>query len=123
MDFKIKLKQFRKELGLTQQEFAMKCGFSRTTITELESGKKAPTLKMIERLALATNTELVEWINTEDENVQAKPFDGLTLIIKKLRESNLIDKEGNMTEQAKRLLHEMLELEVKLFIKELEKNK
>lgn len=121
MLFKEKLKEFRKSLNLTQAEFATKCELSRTTITELESGRKQPTLKLIEKIASGTNTDINEWLDNLNSSVNVKAFDGLAMVIKRLYENNLIDAEGHITESAKPLLYEMLDVEVQLFVKQLNK--
>lgn len=121
MLFKEKLKEFRKSLNLTQAEFATKCELSRTTITELESGRKQPTLKLIEKIASGTNTDINEWLDNLNSSVNVKAFDGLAMVIKRLYENNLIDAEGHITESAKPLLYQMLDVEVQLFVKQLNK--
>lgn len=121
MLFKEKLKEFRKSLNLTQAEFATKCELSRTTITELESGRKQPTLKLIEKIANGTNTDINDWLDNLNSTMNVKAFDGLAMVIKRLYENNLIDAEGHITESAKPLLYEMLDVEVQLFVKQLNK--
>lgn len=121
MLFKEKLKEFRKSLNLTQAEFATKCELSRTTITELESGRKQPTLKLIEKIASGTNTDINDWLDNLNSSVNVKAFDGLAMVIKRLYENNLIDAEGHITECAKPLLYQMLDVEVQLFVKQLNK--
>lgn len=121
MLFKEKLKEFRKSLDLTQAEFATKCELSRTTITELESGRKQPTLKLIEKIASGTNTDINDWLDNLNATMNVKAFDGLAMVIKRLYENNLIDAEGHITESAKPLLYEMLDVEVQLFVKQLNK--
>lgn len=116
MQFKDKLKELRKSKSLTQKEFAEKYGFSRTTITELESGRKKPTLKIIERLSNSTNTSTSFWIDTEETNLSLNKFDGLELVIEKLIATGDIDKNGSMNEKAKSLLLKMLEAEIKLLL-------
>ena len=121
MDFKDKLKDFRKRNSLTQAEFAKKYGFSRTTITELESGRKKPTLKMIDKIAKATNTKTVEWLD-EKENIEIKNFEGLKMVFDNLQETGDIDEEGNMNQKAKTFIFKMVEAEIKLLAQQ-KKNK
>ena len=113
MDFKEKLKAFRKRNSLTQVEFAKKYGFSRTTITELESGRKTPTLKMIEKISDATNTRTSFWLE-DKEDIVFNNFDGLKLIYKKLRATGDIDINGTMNSKAKKLVDEMVAAEFRL---------
>lgn len=113
MEFKEKLKEFRKSNSLTQVEFAKKYGFSRTTITELESGRKTPTLKMIEKISEATNTRTSFWLDDKD-NITFNNFDGLKLIYQKLRATGDIDQNGVMNSKAKKLVDEMVAAEFRL---------
>lgn len=113
MDFKEKLKDFRKRNSLTQAEFAKKYGFSRTTITELESGRKTPTLKMIEKISDATNTRTSFWLE-DKEDIIFNNFDGLKLIYKKLRATGDVDVNGTMNSKAKKLVDEMVAAEFRL---------
>lgn len=117
MNFNQKLKDFRNTNKMTQKEFADKYGFSRTTITELESGKKKPTLKMITKLANATSTTINYWLDEKEENLSFKKFDGLELIINKLVDSGDVDINGSMNDRAKTILLKMLEAEIKLLFK------
>ena len=52
MEFKTRLVQLRKELGLTQEEFAEKIGYTRTAVSAWEIGRNEPsnsdTLKIAE---------------------------------------------------------------------------
>lgn len=121
MDFKEKLKDFRKSKSLTQKEFAEKYGFSRTTITELESGRKKPTLKMIEKIALATNTSTYFWLDTKDD-INFNNFDGLKLIYKKLRKTGDINQDGVMNPKAKKLVDEMIAAEFRLLAQQEKKS-
>ncbi len=43
MEFKHRLVQLRKELGLTQEEFAEKIGYTRTAISAWEIGRNEPS--------------------------------------------------------------------------------
>lgn len=118
MEFKEKLKEFRKSKSLTQKDFAEKYGFSRTTITELESGRKKPTLKMIGKLSISTNTKTSYWLDLKETSVSFRNFEGLEIIIDKLISTGDIDSEGNINEKAKSLLLQILEAEIKILLKE-----
>lgn len=45
------IRQRRKELGLSQEELARKCGVSRQTVNAIENNKYDPTLALAFRLA------------------------------------------------------------------------
>lgn len=117
MLFQEKLKQFRQERGLTQLQFAELCNLSRTTITELETGKKKPTLKLIQKIAKASNNNIEYWLDTDNDEIKVNNFEGLELIIKKLAETGDISKDGELNEKAKTLLLQILEAEIKLILK------
>lgn len=57
--FKERLKQLRKELGLTQEEFAEKIGYTRTAISAWEIGRNEPsnndTIKLAEYFGVSTD--------------------------------------------------------------------
>ena len=48
----------RVALGLTQKELAKKCGIKQSNISRLESGKANPTIKFLQKLAYALDSEL-----------------------------------------------------------------
>ena len=59
------MKNRRKELGMTQQDLADKCGLSKTTIFNYESGRFEPTMENIEILAKVLRVEKFELLTAE----------------------------------------------------------
>lgn len=53
-----RLSELRRENGLSQESFALKCGLDRTYIGILERGEKSPTLNTLHRLASHLNVSL-----------------------------------------------------------------
>ncbi len=53
-----RIRQYRKQLGLTQKEVAEKAGISEQYCSELELGKKGGTLAVYYQLAQALNVSL-----------------------------------------------------------------
>ena len=53
-----KLIETRIEYGLTQKELAKKCGIKQSNISRLESGKSNPTIKFLQKIAKAMDTDL-----------------------------------------------------------------
>ena len=51
VDMKNTIRNRRKELGLSQEELAKKCGVSRQTVNAIENNKYDPTLALAFRLA------------------------------------------------------------------------
>ena len=52
------VKDFRKNLGLSQLDLAKKIGVSRQTINMIENNKYNPTLELCINLAIALGTDL-----------------------------------------------------------------
>jgi len=50
---KINLKKIREEKNISQSKLAILAGISRSYVSEIESGKKTPSLDMLERIAEA----------------------------------------------------------------------
>ena len=48
-----KLRQIRKQKGLSQEKLALKCGLHRTYISDIERGSRNVSLKNIEKIAKA----------------------------------------------------------------------
>jgi transcriptional regulator with XRE-family HTH domain len=115
MEFGIKLRSYRENLGFTQEQFGKKFGFSRTTITELENGSKKPTLKTLEKLSEKTNTKLSYWLDG-DQDIHIKAFDGLKTVIDTLNKVGEIDKDGKCSEEGMAMLMKMLEKEIPVYL-------
>lgn len=47
-----RIREIRKELGISQEELAKKCGVSRQTVNAIENNKYDPTLSLAFRLAM-----------------------------------------------------------------------
>jgi transcriptional regulator with XRE-family HTH domain len=52
------VRQLRTEIGLSQEEFAERCGLHRTYIGAIERGEKTVTIETALKLAKALNTSL-----------------------------------------------------------------
>lgn len=50
--------KLRKERGITQQEIADRTGIKRTNVARIESGRNAPTIEVLVKLAAALDMEL-----------------------------------------------------------------
>lgn len=120
MEAKVKLKELRKNMGLTQAQFADKAGFSRSTISEYENGTRKITLEAIQKLASFTNTNASDWLE-EGTNLEIKAFDGLKMVIKALYENGSMNDKGKTSKENMELLHNMLEQELPLYIATLKK--
>lgn len=54
------IRKRRKEIGLSQEELAKKCGVSRQTVNAIENNKYDPTLMLAFNLAKKLNTTVDE---------------------------------------------------------------
>ncbi len=54
------VRQLRLERGYTQEVFAERCGFFRTYLSRVETGRANPTLNAIEVMAVALDLTVVE---------------------------------------------------------------
>lgn len=55
--FSSNIKRYRIELGLSQEEFAEKCGMHRTYISAIECRRRSISLDNIQKIANALNIE------------------------------------------------------------------
>ena len=120
MEAKVKLKQLRKNMGLTQSQFADKAGFSRSTISEYENGTRKITLEAIQKLANITSTNASDWID-EDVDVNISAFDGLKMVINALYENGDLNEKGETSENNRKLLYKMLDQEIPVYLASLKK--
>ncbi|KIS21997.1 XRE family transcriptional regulator [Clostridium botulinum] len=64
---KINLKKIREEKNISQSKLAILAGISRSYVSEIEAGKKTPSLDMLERIAKALEVCVaLLLINTKD---------------------------------------------------------
>lgn len=54
----MRLRQLRKQRGMSQEALAEKAGISRTYLARLETAKHDPTLTMLEKLAKALRVKI-----------------------------------------------------------------
>jgi transcriptional regulator with XRE-family HTH domain len=78
MDIKIKtglrLKELRKQIGLSQEKFAFDCNLDRTYIASIEQGKRNVSIINIEKISKALNITISEFFNStifdKDDNTR-----------------------------------------------------
>ena len=93
-----KIREARKELGLTQTEFAKKIGSTRSTVSDLEKGiNKGGNFKLINNIAKVSHKPLSYFID-EDSNFQLGIYDVMDNIFNEMIERDLVDDEVNFDE-------------------------
>lgn len=68
IQFGARIAKLRRQLNLSQEELAERCGFHRTYIGSIERGEKSPTLNTIEKFANGLNVTIPELLDIS-ENV------------------------------------------------------
>lgn len=110
MKFKDRLKELRKELNLTQEEFAKKIGYTRTAISAWEIGRNEPsnddTIKLANFFNVSTDFLLGK---TDIRNPEKKEPDLLDLA--KIGFS--MDKYNPPSEKQKEQIRDILEIILK----------
>lgn len=114
----LKLKQYRKEHGLTQDQFSKEIGISRSYLADLENGRKLANIKTLSKIANATNTSISEWIDIQDNSLEKnyKSFEALSIFLDNLMEAGEI-KNGIIPDIYKDSIIKLLEAELKLIQK------
>ncbi|MBE6051089.1 MAG: helix-turn-helix transcriptional regulator [Clostridium sp.] len=111
-----KIRGIRKELNLTQVEFAKKLGISRSYLGDLERGRlKGTNVNMLSKLSEVTNKPIEYFL---DKPASIKLYDTLDYTINMLIEKNLIDNDGKILDpNAQDMLLNILKEEIKLKLK------
>lgn len=113
---KDKIKEVRKELGFTQEEFAKKLGISRSYLGDMERGRlKGTNVKIISKLSDITGKPMEYFLGKE---VEIKQYDILDSAIDTLIDNGLIDENGDVIDDtSKEILWNILKKEIQLKIK------
>lgn len=57
------IKKLREAKGISQQELAAICNFEKSNMSRIESGRSNITIFTLQKIALATNTPLQEFVS------------------------------------------------------------
>ena len=61
IQFGARIAELRKQLNISQEALAERCGVHRTYIGSIERGEKSPTLNTIEKFAKGLDVEIIEF--------------------------------------------------------------
>ncbi|NFO40345.1 helix-turn-helix transcriptional regulator [Clostridium botulinum] len=113
---KDKVKDIRKNLGLTQEEFAKKLGISRSYYSDIERGRlKGTNVKIISKLSDVTGKPMEYFLG---KDIEVKQYDILDSALDVLIEKNIIDNDGNILDETSRnIILDILKKEIQLKIK------
>jgi len=113
---KNKVKEVRKEMGLTQEEMAKKLNISRSYLGDIERGRlKGTNVKIISKLSDVTGKPMEYFLG---KDVKVRQYDILDSAIDLLIEKELIDTNGDIKDEtSKEILWNILKKEIQLKIK------
>lgn len=70
MDIKLKIgqriRELRKELGISQEALAYKAEVDRTYVTDVENGRRNVSVEILERLIKALDVSITEFFNAKE---------------------------------------------------------
>ncbi len=70
MDIKLKvgqrIRQLRKELGISQESLGLKAEVDRTYVTDVENGRRNVSLEILERLIKALQVSITDFFNSKE---------------------------------------------------------
>ncbi|GAA0774394.1 helix-turn-helix domain-containing protein [Clostridium subterminale] len=113
---KDKVKEIRKEMGLTQEEFAKKLNISRSYLGDIERGRlKGTNVKIISKLSDVTGKPMEYFLG---KDVEVKQYDILDSALDLLIDKGLIDNNGDITDEtSKEIILNILKKEIQLKMK------
>lgn len=88
------LRDRRKRLGLTQSELAERIGVSTSFITEIETGRKAPSFSTIEKISNTTGVPVWTFFCEHGDSIPEGGFKNMEMLKYTLKDSvyNAIEK-------------------------------
>ncbi len=60
IQFGLRIAELRRQLNISQEELAERCGVHRTYIGSIERGEKSPTLNTIEKFANGLGVQIID---------------------------------------------------------------
>ena len=84
-----RIKELRRQAGLTQEKLAERVGLDSRHLSRLEVGRHFPSLQSLEKIAFVLNVQLVEFFQFPGEVSTAALRDYLTKFAKRATDSQL----------------------------------
>lgn len=117
MNFADKIKEFRNENSLTQNELAEKLDISRTQLAMIETGKRPVTKAVINKLVEISGRSLKSWLdNTEYDESSYKEMTALSMLLDYMIDKGIIktiDDVDNETEHIMKIVKEEVKIKLK----------
>jgi transcriptional regulator with XRE-family HTH domain len=67
----LRLKQLRREAGLTQEQLAERAGLSRNYLSQIENGVRTPNVTRLQQIAKALNTDFVNLLANPEQDLRS----------------------------------------------------
>lgn len=119
MTIGIKIKEIRKEQGITQKQLANLTGLSEISIRKYENGDRNPKIENVKKIAKALNVDVFTIVNFKEfggDNWNDINVDKLSEITGKLySDSNSEEKESQIFARINFSIFEVLDFVIKLY--------
>jgi len=69
-----RIREVRKSLGLTQEQFAKKCGISLTSLRRYEANERQPNIAILEDMAAHIGMTIQEFLWKDFQNTVSTPY-------------------------------------------------
>jgi transcriptional regulator with XRE-family HTH domain len=66
----VRVRQLRQEVGLTQEKLAWECDLAKPYLSQLEAGKRLPSVPVLYRLAERLGVDVVNLLSVEETSAQ-----------------------------------------------------
>lgn len=82
MDLGMKIKQMRKQKGLTQSSFASLCNITQTYLSQIENNQKEPNMSTLKRISevLEIPLPILFFLSMDEEDVTPEKRDAFKLV-------------------------------------------
>jgi len=82
MDLGMKIKQIRKQKGLTQSSFASLCNITQTYLSQIENNQKEPNMSTLKRISevLEIPLPILFFLSMDEEDVSPEKRDAFKLV-------------------------------------------
>jgi len=115
MELKDKIKKYRKDNGLTQQELGDKLGLGRSTIAEIERGRIKGKLAIINKFSVLSGMSLSSLMdNNNEENIAVGNHEALDILLDTMIEKEIIKSDNKIPEEYYSIIIGLLEKELNL---------
>lgn len=101
------IKELRKILNITQEEFSSKIGLSRNFIAQIETGTKSPSDRTVSDICRVFNVNR-DWLLTGSGDIFNHPEDEVATIV-----SDLLEEDNPMYDLIKSIMKTYQKLDVK----------